>query len=112
MEYDAVIIGAATSDAYFAKKMASKGHSVIMLEALSKEKLGTRMDIFHVTHTDLKTYDIPQVKQGDAAWAFEFTENHFSSPSNKYAVPTTSEIVGLHMHEYVALMVKLGVRKR
>lgn len=105
MNYDAVIIGAATSGAYFAKKLASKGYSVIMLEALSKEKLGTRMDIFHVTRTDLKTYDIPQVKKGDESWAFEFTENHFSSPSNKYTVPTTSEIVGLHMHEYISLMV-------
>lgn len=105
MNYDVIIIGAATSGAYFAKKMASKGYSVIMLEALTKEKLGTRMDIFHVTKTDLKTFDIPQVKEGDGAWAFEFTDNHFSSPSNKYIVPTTSEIVGLHMHEYVALMV-------
>ena len=109
MNYDIVIIGAATSGAYFAKKMASKGYSVIMLEALTKEKLGTRMDIFHVTRTDLKTFDIPQVKEGDSAWAFELTDNHFSSPSNKYIVPTTSEIVGLHMHEYVALMVRDAV---
>ncbi len=106
MNYDVIIIGAATSGAYFAKKVAAKGHSVLMLEALSKEKLGTRMDIFHVTKTDLKTFDIPQVKEGDGVWAFEFTENHFSSPSNKYVIPTTSEIVGLHMHEYVALMVR------
>lgn len=109
MKYDIVIIGAATSGAYFARKMASRGYSVIMLEALSEEKLGTRMDIFHVSQTDLKTFDMPQVKQGDGAWAFEFTDNHFSSPSNRYIVPTTAETVGLHMHQYVAFMVRDAV---
>ena len=109
MVYDAIIIGAATSGAYFAKKLAKKGFKVKMLEKLDAEKLGTRMDIFHVSQTDLKTFDMPTVKNGDKEWAFEFTDNHFSSPSNKYKVNTTAETVGLHMHEYVALMVKLAV---
>lgn len=108
-KYDVVILGGATSGAYFANKMAKKGYRVKILEALTKKKLGTRMDIFHVSQTDLKTYDMPAVKEGDPEWAFEFTDNHFSSPSDKYLVPTTSEIVGLHMHEYVALMVKIAV---
>ncbi len=107
-KYDVVIIGAATSGAYFARKMAKKNHSVKVIEKLSPEKLGTRMDIFHVSQTDLKTYDMPTVKDGDPAWAFEFTDNHFSSPTNKYSLPTTAETVGLHMHEYVALMVRLA----
>ncbi len=106
MIYDIAIIGAATSGAYFAKKMAKKGFKVKMIEKLDEKTLGTRMDIFHVSQTDLKTYDMPTVKEGDPAWAFEFTENHFSSPSNRYKVDTVAETVGLHMHEYVALMVK------
>ena len=80
MIYDAVIIGAATSGAYFARKMAKKGYKVKMLERLSVEKLGTRMDIFHVSRSDFRKFDIPEVKQGDREWAFEFTDNHFSSP--------------------------------
>lgn len=108
-KYDVVIIGAATSGAYFARKMAKLGYSVKMVEKLSPEKLGTRMDIFHVSETDLKTFEMPTVKSGDPEWAFSFTDNHFSSPSNKYNVPTVAETVGLHMHEYVALMVKLAV---
>ena len=109
MLYDVVIVGAATSGAYFARKMSKKGYKVKMIEKLSEEKLGTRMDIFHVSHSDLKKFDIPTVKEGDKEWAFEFTDNHFSSPSNKYKVNTTAETVGLHMHEYVALMVKLAL---
>ena len=109
MVYDVVIIGAATSGAYFAKKMAKKGYKVKMLEKLSEEKLGTRMDIFHVSQSDFKKFDMPRVKEGDKEWAFEFTDNHFSSPTSKYTVSTTAETVGLHMHEYVALMVKNAV---
>ena len=109
MIYDVVIIGAATSGAYFARKMAKKGYKVKMLERLSPEKLGTRMDIFHVTHADIAKFDIPAVKEGDREWAFEFTANHFSSPTSRYTVDTTADTVGLHMHEYVALMVKKAV---
>lgn len=107
--YDVVIVGGATSGAYFALKMAKKNYRVKIIERLTPEKLGTRMDIFHVSQTDLKTFDIPTVHEGDREWAFEFTENHFSSPSNRYAVHSTAETVGLHMHEYVALMVKRAV---
>ena len=109
-KYDIVIIGGATSGAYFAKKMAKKGYSVKIIEALSKRKLGTRMDIFHVSRSDFESFDMPKVQEGDKEWAFEFTDNHFSSPSNKYTVPTTCQTVGLHMHEYVALMVKEAVK--
>jgi len=107
--YDVVIVGSATSGAYFARKMAEKGYNVKMIDALSKEKLGSRFDIVHMTKSDFKNFHIPTVKEGDEQWAFEFTENHFSSPSNKYLIHSTAETVGLHMHEYVALMVKLAL---
>ena len=107
-KYDVVIIGAATSGAYFARKMAKRGFSVKVIEKLSPETLGTRMDIFHVTRTDINTFEMPDAHEGDPAWAFEFTENHFSSPSDKYNFFMKAETVGLHMHEYVALMVKLA----
>lgn len=106
MEYDVIVIGGATSGAYFAAKTAKTGHKVLIIEKLSAEKTGTRMDIFHVSKTDLATFDMPAAKQGDDAWAFEFNDNHFSSPSNRYRVYSRVETVGLHMHEYVSLMLE------
>ena len=85
--YDVLIIGGATSGAYFAKKTAKLGHSVKIIEKLSAEKLGTKMDIVHLTKTDLRTFDIPTVHEGDPEWAFEFTDNGFASPSNSYRFP-------------------------
>ena len=105
-DYDVLIIGGATSGAYFAKKTAKLGHSVKIIEKLSPEKLGTKMDIVHLTKTDLKTFDIPTVREGDPGWAFEFSDNGFGSPSNRYRTPVPAETVGLHLHEYTALMVK------
>lgn len=108
-KYDVVIIGAATSGVYFARKMAKRGFSVKVIEKLSAEKTGTKYDIFHVTRTDINTFDIPAVREGDPEWAFEFTDNHFSSPSNKYSIPTVAETVGLHMQPYTALMARRAV---
>ena len=104
--YDVLVIGGATSGAYFAKKTAKLGHSVKIIEKLSPEKLGTKMDIVHLTKTDLETFDIPTVHEGDPEWAFEFTDNGFASPSNMFRFPVPAETVGLHLHEYTALMVK------
>lgn len=104
--YDVLVIGGATSGAYFAKKTAKLGYRVKIIEKLTPEKLGTKMDIVHLTKTDLKTFDIPPVSQGCPEWAFEFTDNGFASPSNRYRVPVPAETVGLHLHEYTAIMVQ------
>lgn len=106
--YDVIIIGGATSGAYLARKVAKCGHSVKVIEKSSREQVGTKMDIFHITRSDYDKFDIPRVYEGDPEWAFEFTENHFSSPSNKYHVYADAETVGLHMHEYVLLMNRLA----
>ena len=46
--YDLIIIGAGTSGAYLARKMARRGRKVLVLEQLSKESVGTKSDIFHI----------------------------------------------------------------
>lgn len=108
--YDVLVVGGATSGAYFAYKMAKMGYSVKVIEKLNRENLGRKMDIFHVSKGDFPRFDIPVSVEGDDAWAFEFTDNGFSSPSNKYTVSSKSETVGLHMHEYTLLMVDRAIK--
>ncbi|MCR5484627.1 MAG: FAD-dependent oxidoreductase [Clostridiales bacterium] len=110
-DYDIIIIGAATSGSYFAKKMAEKGFKVVMLEEKDETKLGTKMDIFHVSESDFKKFDIPSVRDGDPSKAFHFTDNHYSSPSDKYMIKQRSDVVGLHLPEYTALMLKAALMK-
>ena len=50
--YDVLVIGGATSGAYFAKKTAKLGYRVKIIEKLTPEKLGTKMDIVHLTNAE------------------------------------------------------------
>jgi len=103
-KYDVVIIGAGTSGAYLAKRMADKGHSVLVIEKNSKAKVGTKYDIFHIEEREFSRLNIPRPVKGDPAWAFEFEKNYNSDPLNLYPKLQINHIVGLHMHEYTLLM--------
>lgn len=106
--YDVVIIGGATSGAWLARKMAKLGYKVKVIEKLSEEKLGRRLDIFHVAKREFERFGLPEVGYGDAEYAFSFDETLTSSPYNNYPKVTRDTIVGMHMAEYILLMNKLA----
>ena len=99
-QVDVLIIGAGTSGSYLARKLCERGHSVLVLDKLSEEKIGTKYDIFHIEEKEFARFGIPRPKKGDPAWAFEFTKNYTADPMNRYPVLANNPIVGLHMHEY------------
>lgn len=106
--YDVIIIGAATSGAWLARNMASRGYKVKVIEKLSEEKLGRRLDIFHVAKREFARFGLPVVSEGDAEYAFSFDETLTSSPYNNYPKVTRDTIVGMHMAKYILLMNKLA----
>ncbi len=103
-KYDVLIVGAATSGAYFARQMAEKGFSVKVIEKLSAEKTGTRYDVFHIAQKDFSLFGLPRVTKGSPEWAFEFTDGNTVSPYGNYPLHTVDNVVGLHMHEYTMLL--------
>jgi flavin-dependent dehydrogenase len=103
-KFDVVIIGAATSGSFFARKMAEQGFSVKVIEKLSQDKLGKRLDIFHVCKRDFENFGIPVVEEGNPIHAFEFENAYTKSPYDNYPKLTKDIIVGMHMPEYIALM--------
>ena len=104
--YDVVIIGSATSGAWLARSLAEKGRKVKVIEKLSEEKLGRRLDIFHVAKREFERFGLPEVREGDAEWAFSFDETLTSSPYNRHPTVTRDTIVVMHMAEYILLMNK------
>ena len=100
-KYDVIIVGGATSGSYFAKLLAEKSHKVLIIEKNSKEKVGSKYDIFHMPKKEFEHFNVPLPKKGDKEWAFEFEKNVSLSAENKYPKATSFEVVGLHMHEYV-----------
>ncbi len=107
--YDVVIIGAATSGAWFARRMAEKGYKVKIIEKLSEKTLGRRLDIFHVAKREFERFGLPVVGNGDPEWAFSFDEALTVSPYNHFPKTTKDTIVGMHMAEYILLMNKLAI---
>lgn len=110
-KYDVVVIGGATSGSFFARKMAENGHSVYVIEKCSREKVGSRYDIFHIGRKEFERFSIPRPVKGDKEWAFEFETNYTAAPSGKYPVKTFDPMVGLHMHDYTLLMNKWAEEK-
>lgn len=102
--YDIAVIGGATSGSFFARKMAEKGYSVLVIDKNPLEKIGTRYDIFHIGRKEFERFSIPRPVKGDKEWAFEFETNYTAAPSGKYPIKTFDPMVGLHMHEYTILM--------
>ena len=106
--YDLVVIGAGTTGAYLARKMAARGHSVLVIDKLPKTKVGKKYDIFHIEAKEFDRLDIPRPVEGDPAWAFEFEKNYNADPLTRFPKCQINPMVGLHMHEYTLLLDSLA----
>ena len=103
---DVAIIGGGTSGAYFAREMARRGYAVTVIDALPRDKIGTKYDIFHIAERDFARFEIPRPVEGDPAWAFEFAKNRNADPENRSPVTAMNPTVGLHLREYTLLLVE------
>lgn len=101
--YDVVIIGAATTGSYFARRMAERGHTVLMLDAKPIERIGDKYDIFHLAKKDFEIFGLPRPEK-EVDWAFEFENNKALSAFDRYPKPSVNAVVGMHMHPYTLRM--------
>ncbi len=111
MCYDVLIVGGATSGSFFARRMAEKGFSVVVIDASPEEKIGSKYDIFHVCKRDFDNFGLPLPSKDDGTWAFEFSEGLTGSPFNNFPKTTYDTVIGMHMHEYVLKMNKWAMEK-
>ena len=100
-QFDVVIVGAASAGSFLARKLAEAGRSVLVLEQLPKENLGRRLDIFHIAKADFARYSLPSPEKSDDL-AFEFSSARTFSAFDRYPKTQNTEVVGLHMHRYIA----------
>lgn len=102
--FDAVIIGAGTSGSFLAKRLCERGHSVLVIDRLPENRIGTKYDIFHIEEKEFARFGLPRPRKGEPSWAFEFENNYTADQKNLYPVLAKNPIVGLHMHEYTRLL--------
>ncbi|MBR3553490.1 MAG: hypothetical protein IKN72_08905 [Clostridia bacterium] len=103
-QYDVVIVGGASAGSWFARAMAARGHSVLVLEKSSRDDLSRTYDVFHVDRADIDRFDLPRVTPDDPCWCFAFTESANYSPFDRYPKPTHADNIGLHKHAYILKM--------
>lgn len=102
--YDLVIVGASTAGSFFARRMAERGFSVLVVDKSSREKISPDYDVFHMGKDEMEKYGLPEVKVGDGICEFIFTDQDMLSAYSNYPKPAPSTVVGMHKHDYIVLM--------
>ena len=101
--YDVIVVGAATTGSYFAHQLAEQGRSVLVIDALDPERIGTKYDIYHVAKRDFDRFRLPLPEKGED-WAFEFTDNVNLSAFGNWPKPGHEHVTGMHMHPHTLRM--------
>lgn len=104
-KYDILVVGGSTTGAWFAKKMAEKGHKVLMIEKEEKKNISRAYDIFHMSKKEMEEFDLTIPSPEDKDFGFTFEGSPVMSPFGNYAKsgkPAT--VVGCHKHDYILRM--------
>lgn len=102
--YDIVIVGASTAGSYFARRMAEKGFSVLMIDKNSRENISPEYDVFHMGKAEMELFGLPEVEVGDGICEFIFSEQYMMSAYSNYPKAAPTEVVGMHKHGYIVKM--------
>ena len=102
--YDIVIVGASSAGAYFARQMAQRGFSVLVIEKDTPETLSREYDVFHMNRGEMMRFGLPQVKPGDGVYCFEFTDDTQFSPYGQHPKPGKKDVIGMHKSGYMLRM--------
>ena len=103
-KFDVVIVGASTAGSFFARRMAEKGFSVLVIDKNSRDKISPEYDIFHMEKSEMERFGLPAVAEDDGICEFIFSEQYMMSAFSNYPKPAPTEVVGMHKHDYIVLM--------
>ncbi|MBR6570535.1 MAG: hypothetical protein IKK75_08790 [Clostridia bacterium] len=96
---DVLIVGAATTGSYLARRMAERGLSVLVIDKLPEEKIGTKYDIFHIGEPDFARFQLPMPVEGED-YAFRFSHSESLSAYGRHSKPGGGTVIGMHLHGY------------
>lgn len=102
--YDIVIVGASTAGSYYARRMAERGYSVLMIDRNARETISPDYDIFHMGKAEMERFGLPPVKKGDGIFAFMFEDQNMYSAYGNHPKPSCSPVIGMHKHDYIVYM--------
>ncbi len=82
--YDILIVGAGTAGTYFGWQMAKKGYSVAIVERHERERVGTRLDVFHVDSHAFEEFGIPEPERDAPDFCMVMEQSTNYSPEGRY----------------------------
>ena len=103
-KYDIIVAGASTTGAWFAKKMAAAGHSVLVIEKQKPENVSREYDIFHMGKLEMEKFDLHIPEEGDDDYGFSFISGRSYSPFGNYSKYGNEVVIGMHKHEFIMNM--------
>ena len=102
--YDILVCGGSTTGSWFAKKMAQKGHSVLVIEKQEKDNVSREYDIFHMERHEMERFGLTIPEPGDKEFGFSFYSGAARSPYGNHLKRGKNLIVGMHKHDYIIKM--------
>lgn len=102
--YDIAIVGASTAGSYFARRMAERGFSVLVIDSCKQAEISPAYDIFHMSKGEMAQFGLPAVEDGDGVKAFEYKPMAHYSAFGHYPKPSVDDNVGLHKRAYIRKM--------
>ncbi|MFA5006305.1 MAG: FAD-dependent monooxygenase [Candidatus Izemoplasmatales bacterium] len=100
---DVLVVGGATTGSYVARKLAERGHRVVVVEIQPEDRVGSKYDIFHIAEPDFRRFGLPEPVAGEDL-AFRFTGSRALSAFGNHPKEGFGTVVGMHMHGYTLRM--------
>jgi flavin-dependent dehydrogenase len=81
---DVLIVGAGTAGTYFGWQMARRGHSVAIVERDQRDKVGKRLDVFHVDSDRFSEFGLPVPEPDSPDFCLVLEQSTSYSPEGQY----------------------------
>jgi len=81
---DVLIVGAGTAGTYFGWQMARRGHSVLIVDRDPRDKVGSRLDVFHIDSNKFAEFELPVPEPDSPDFCLVLEKSTSYSPEGRY----------------------------